>query len=79
MPEEYGIAESVTGTDASVAIDPSLLNKPVQPDAQPANGNDELLKHKLGLANQHAKKGEIQGQATRNATVKRDRRTKTAT
>lgn len=56
MPEEYGIAESVTGTDASVAIDPSLLSKPVQPDAQPANGDDELLKHKLGLANQHAKK-----------------------
>ena len=56
MPEEYGNAESVTGTDASVAIDPSLLNKPVHPEAQSADGNDELLKHKLGLANQHAKK-----------------------
>ena len=65
MPEEYGIAESVTGTDASVAIDPSLLNKPVQPDAQPANGNDELLKHKLGLANQHAKKAKLEADEVR--------------
>jgi hypothetical protein len=65
MPEEYGIAESVTGTDASVAIDPSLLNKPVQPDAQSANGNDELLKHKLGLANQHAKKAKQEADEVR--------------
>ena len=65
MPEEYGIAESVTGTDASVAIDPSLLNKPVHPEAQPANGNDELLKHKLGLANQHAKKAKQQADEVR--------------
>ena len=49
------VAESVTSTDAPVAIDPALLNKPVRPDEQPAAGGDELLKHKLGLANQHAK------------------------
>lgn len=43
-------------TDVPVAIDPALLNKPVSPDqAQPGNADAELLKHKLGLANQHAK------------------------
>ena len=55
MSEETVVAESVTSTDAPVAIDPALLNKPVRPDEQPAAGGDELLKHKLGLANQHAK------------------------
>lgn len=56
MSEETVVAESVTSTDAPVAIDPALLNKPVRPEEQPsASGNDELLKHKLGLANQHAK------------------------
>ena len=55
MSEETAVAESVTSTDAPVAIDPALLNKPVRPDEQPAAGGDELLKHKLGLANQHAK------------------------
>lgn len=65
MPEEYGNAESVTSTDASVAIDPSLLNKPVHPEAQPANGNDELMKHKLGLANQHAKKAKQEADEVR--------------
>ena len=56
MSEENGAAESVTSTQSPVAIDPSLLNKPERPSEQPAGGADqELLKHKLGLANQHAK------------------------
>lgn len=56
MPEETGPAESVTSTDESVTIDPSQLNKPVLPDVTPTGSADsELLKHKLGLANQHAK------------------------
>ena len=55
MSEETG-AESVTSTEAPVAIDPSQLNKPVRPEAQSSSSaDDELLKHKLGLANQHAK------------------------
>lgn len=65
MPEEYGNAESVTGTDASVAIDPSLLNKPVHPETQSAPGSEELLKHKLGLANQHAKKAKQEADEVR--------------
>ena len=55
MPEELAVAESVTSTDVSVAVDPALLNKPQRPDESASNG-DELLRHKLGLANQHAKK-----------------------
>ena len=55
MPEEFGVAESVTSPDVSVAVDPALLNKPQRPEENVSNG-DELLKHKLGLANQHAKK-----------------------
>ena len=55
MSEETVVAESVTSTDAPVAIDPALLNKPVHPEAQSSASGDELLKHKLGLANQHAK------------------------
>jgi hypothetical protein len=53
-------AESVTGgvvsTDVPVAISPDQLNKPVSPDLNAAgNAEAELLKTKLGLANQHAK------------------------
>ena len=55
MPEESGVAESVTSSDVSVAVDPALLNKPQRPEDSASNG-EELLKHKLGLANQHAKK-----------------------
>lgn len=42
-------------TDVPVAVDPALLNKPVHPSAQADTPDAELLKHKLGLANQHAK------------------------
>ena len=56
MSEETGAAESVTSTDAPVAIDPALLNKPQMPTSESAgSADDQLLKHKLGLANQHAK------------------------
>ena len=55
MFEEMADAESVTSPDVPVAIDPSLLNKPVQPEEQTGSAGDELLRHKLGLANQHAK------------------------
>ena len=55
MSEETVVAESVTSTDAPVAIDPALLNPPVRPESQSSAGGDDLLKHKLGLANQHAK------------------------
>ena len=55
MSEEMTDAASVTSPDVPVAIDPSLLNKPVQPEEQSGSAGDELLRHKLGLANQHAK------------------------
>ena len=55
MSEEMTDAASVTSPDVPVAIDPSLLNKPVQPEEQTSSAGDELLRHKLGLANQHAK------------------------
>lgn len=44
-------------TDVPVAIDPALLNKPISPSEQSQAGTPdaELLKTKLGLANQHAK------------------------
>ena len=49
----------MTSTDVPVAIDPSQLNKPQMPDTQAGNG-DELLKHKLGLANKHAKDAKLE-------------------
>ena len=55
MSEEMTDAASVTSPDVPVAIDPSLLNKPVQPEEQSSSAGEELLRHKLGLANQHAK------------------------
>lgn len=56
MSEELAGTESVTSLDAPVAIDPSLLNKPVMPQSEAASGSAdaELLKQKLGLANKHA-------------------------
>ena len=53
MSEPVAVAESVTSTDVPVAVDPAQLNKPVHPSAQ--DDSSDLLKHKLGLANQHAK------------------------
>jgi len=46
-------AESVTSDDVPVAVDPSQLNRPVHPSE--TTDSDELLKHKLSLANNHAR------------------------
>ena len=53
--EQTGAA--VLSTDVPVAVDPALLNKPISPSEQSQAGTPdaELLKTKLGLANQHAK------------------------
>ena len=52
-------------TDVPVAIDPALLNKPVSPDQAAGGGDAELLKHKLGLANQHAKQAKKEADEAR--------------
>lgn len=55
MSEDQAVAESVTSSDVPVAVDPSQLNKPVMPATETGSADSELLKHKLGLANNHAK------------------------
>ena len=68
MSEEFAVAEAVPSTDVPVAIDPALLNKPVRPEeqVQPGSaGDSELLKHKLGLANQHAKQAKKEADEAR--------------
>ena len=42
MPEELAVAESVTSSDVSVAVDPALLNKPQRPEDGASNGDDLL-------------------------------------
>jgi hypothetical protein len=61
--EQIGVA--VPSTDVPVAIDPALLNKPVSPDQAAGGGDAELLKHKLGLANQHAKQAKKEADEAR--------------
>lgn len=59
-------AESVTSTNVPVAIDPSLLNTSVEPQVDNAGSADaELLKHKLGLANSHAKQAKKEADEAR--------------
>jgi len=71
MSEELAATESVTSPDVPVAIDPALLNKPVMPSAEtPASGGDDLLKHKLGLANNHAKQAKKEADDARAETDK---------
>ena len=53
MSSDMAVGESVT-TEQNVSVDPQLLNKPIRPE-QSSDDGSELLKHKLGLANQHAK------------------------
>jgi len=66
MSEENAAAASVTGSEQPVAVDPALLNKPVMPSEQPAaSGDAELLKHKLGLANNHAKQAKKEAEDAR--------------
>ena len=59
MSEDQAVVEAVPDTTASVTVDPALLNKPVRPE-ELTNGSadDAALKHKLGLANTHAKAAE---------------------
>ncbi|MFZ9260928.1 MAG: hypothetical protein ACO23G_10875 [Limnohabitans sp.] len=45
----------MTSTEAPVALDPALLNKPIRIDEQQNTGDGDLLRTKLNLANQHAK------------------------
>lgn len=52
-------------TDVPVAIDPAQLNKPVHPSSAADSGGDDLLKHKLGLANQHAKQAKKEADEAR--------------
>lgn len=52
---EEQIAESVT-SDVPVSVTPEQLNQPVRPsDSSNGSADSELLKHKLTLANSHAK------------------------
>jgi len=61
MSEDNAVVEAVPNTSEPVAVDPALLNKPVMP-ASSSNGSadsdDSALKHKLGLANTHARAAE---------------------
>jgi len=65
MSEDQAVAESVTSSDVPVAVDPSQLNKPVMPQAESGSADSELLKHKLGLANSHAKAAKKEAEETR--------------
>ena len=59
MSEDQAVVEAVPDTTASVTVDPALLNKPVRPEELSNGGaEDSALKHKLGLANSHAKAAE---------------------
>ena len=67
MSEELAAVMAVPDTDVPVAIDPALLNKPVRPEDQVggSSAESELLKTKLGLANQHAKAAKREADETR--------------
>ena len=59
MSEDQAVVEAVPDTTASVTVDPALLNKPVRPEElSSGSAEDAALKHKLGLANSHAKAAE---------------------
>jgi len=63
--------ESVTSGDTAVPVDPSMLNPAQDVASSSADANAELLKHKLGLANQHAKsaKKEVQDLREQNQAL----------
>ena len=67
MSEELAAVMAVPDTDVPVAIDPALLNKPVRPEDQVggSSAESELLKTKLGLANQHAKQAKKEADEAR--------------
>jgi len=59
------IAESVT-SEAPVSVTPEQLNQPVRPSEPQAGGADaDVLKHKLALANTHAKRAEKDAEESR--------------
>ena len=59
MSEDQAVVEAVPDTTSSVTVDPALLNKPVRPEElSSGSAEDAALKHKLGLANSHAKAAE---------------------
>ena len=59
MSEDQAVVEAVPDTTSSVTVDPALLNKPVRPEElSTGSAEDAALKHKLGLANSHAKAAE---------------------
>ena len=73
MSEETAAVAAVPNTDVPVAVDPALLNKPTRPEATAESGsaeNNELLKHKLGLANNHAKQAKKDADEARDALQK---------
>ena len=73
MSEETAAVAAVPNTDVPVAVDPALLNKPTRPEATAESGsaeNSELLKHKLGLANNHAKQAKKDADEARDALQK---------
>ena len=67
MSEELAAVMAVPDTDVPVAIDPALLNKPVRPEDQAggSSAESELLRTKLGLANQHAKQAKKEADEAR--------------
>ena len=70
MSEELGDGVPVATSDAPVAVDPSLLNKPVRPtDPSADSAGEDLLKHKLGLANQHAKQAKKEAEDSKAQLV----------
>jgi len=72
MSEELAVAASVTSPDEPVAVDPVAPNKTtVSPSEQSLGSADtELLKHKLGLANSHAKQARKEAEETRSEVVR---------
>ena len=63
------VVESVTdaaiSTDAPVAVTADQLNRPIAPSAVSSDGDAELLKTKLNLANQHAKQSKKEAEDAR--------------
>lgn len=58
--------------DVPVAIDPALLNKPFNPEeaASGSGAQEDVLKHKLGLANSQAQKAKREADAARKEMEK---------
>lgn len=72
MSEETAVVEAVPNNDASVTVDSALLTPPARPETVSENGSadSELLKHKLSLANSHAKQAKKDAEDARDALRK---------